>query len=98
MNMQALMRQAQAMQKDITNAQKVVNETEFTGKNGIVTVKVMGTKEVKEVKIEQDDEIKEDLSLLEDMIILALNDAFKQIDKYQQEKLGKYSSLMNGLM
>ncbi len=98
MNMQALMRQAQAMQKEITNAQKLINETEFTGTNGIVTVKVMGTKEVKEVKIEEDKEVFEDVSLLSDMILLALNDAFKQIDKFKEEKLGKYANMMQGLM
>lgn len=98
MNMQALMRQAQAMQKEITAAQKLISETEFTGKNGIVTVKVMGTKNVKEVKIEQDNEILEDVTMLSDMILLALNDAFKQIDKFKEEKMGKYSNMMQGLM
>ena len=98
MNMQALMRQAQAMQKEITTAQKVINETEFIGKNGIVTVKVMGTKEVKEVKIEEDKDILEDVTLLSDMILLALNDAFKQVDKFKEQKMGKYSNMMQGLM
>ncbi|MDD5980034.1 MAG: YbaB/EbfC family nucleoid-associated protein [bacterium] len=98
MNMQALMRQAQAMQKELTNTQKVINETEFTGKNGVVTVRVMGTKEVKEVKIDDDKEILDDVSLLSDMVLLALNDAFKQVDKFKEEKLGKYANMMQGLM
>lgn len=98
MNMQALMRQAQVMQKELTNTQKVINETEFTGKNGVVTVRVMGTKEVKEVKIDDDKEILDDVSLLSDMVLLALNDAFKQVDKFKEEKLGKYANMMQGLM
>lgn len=98
MNMQAIMKQAQAMQKEITKAQKEINEKEFVGKNGLVTVKVMGNKEIKEVKIEQDDDIKEDITILEDMIILAINDAFRQIDKMIEQKMGKYANLMPGLM
>lgn len=97
MNMQALMQQAKQMQKDITTAQKVINDTEFTGKNGLVTVKMMGDRRLKEVKIEQDEDIKEDLSLLEDMIVLATNDALNQIDKLTDEKMGKYSNMMPGL-
>lgn len=97
MNMQALMQQAKQMQKDITNAQKIINETEFTGKNGLVTVTMMGDKRLKEVKIEQDDDIKEDLSILEDMIVLATNDALNQVDKLTEEKMGKYSNMMPGL-
>lgn len=98
MNMQALMKQAQTMQRDITNAQKEINEKEFIGKNGLVTITVKGDREVIRVKIENDDDIKEDLSILEDMITLALNDAFKQIDKITQEKMGKYANLMPGIM
>ncbi len=97
MNMQALMQQAKQMQKDITTAQKAINDTEFTGKNGLVTVKMMGDRRLKEVKIEQDEDIKEDLSLLEDMIVLATNDALNQIDKLTDEKMGKYSNMMPGL-
>ena len=58
----------------------------------------MGTKEVKEVKIDDDKEILDDVSLLSDMVLLALNDAFKQVDKFKEEKLGKYANMMQGLM
>ena len=81
MNMQAILKQAQNMQKEITNAQKEINEMEFTGKNGLVTVI-----------------IKEDLSILEDMLTIAINDAFKQIDDITNKKLGKYANMMPGLM
>ena len=36
--------------------------------------------------------------MLEDMIVLALNDAFSKVDKKMSEKMGKYSSMMPGLM
>lgn len=98
MNMQALLKQAQNMQRDITNAQKEINEMEFIGKNGLVTVTVNGTKNIKSIKIQEDDDLKEDLSILEDMIVLAINDAFKQIDDITQKKLGKYANMMPGIM
>lgn len=99
MNMQALMRQAQAMQKEITNAKASIDAMEFIGKGSLVTVKVNGKKEVLEVKIDPNVcDLSDDLSMLEDMILVALNDAFTQVDKKTEEKLGKYSSMMSGLM
>lgn len=58
MNMQAILKQAQNMQKEITNAQKEINEMEFTGKNGLVTVIVKGTRNIKSIRIEEDEDIK----------------------------------------
>ena len=98
MNMQAILKQAQSMQRDIANAQKEINEMEFIGKNGLVTVVVSGTRNIKNVKIEEDEDLKEDLSILEDMITLAINDAFKQIDDVTNKKLGKYANMMPVLM
>ena len=98
MNMQAILKQAQSMQRDIANAQKEINEMEFIGKNGLVTVVVSGTRNIKNVKIEEDEDLKEDLSILEDMITLAINDAFKQIDDVTNKTLGKYANMMPGLM
>lgn len=98
MNMQAILKQAQNMQKEITNAQKEINEMEFTGKNGLVTVIVKGTRNIKSIRIEEDEDIKEDLSILEDMLTIAINDAFKQIDYITNKKLGKYANMMPGLM
>lgn len=100
MNMQALMKQAQAMQKDITNIKSEIDNSVFEGKSSLVSVHVKGNKEI--VKITINDEaknlIEEDVSMLEDMIMIAINDAFSQIDKMTEEKMGKYSNLMPGLM
>ena len=100
MNMQALMKQAQAMQRDINNIKNELDNTVFEGKSSLVTVSVKGSKEIVEVKISSDakDLIADDISMLEDMIVLALNDAFIKIDKMTEEKMGKYSSMMPGLI
>ncbi len=100
MNMQALMKQAQAMQKEITGIKGEIDNSVFEGKSSLVSVKVKGTKEIIEVKfLDGAKELaNDDISMLEDMVILALNDAFTKVDKTTEQKMGKYSSMMNGLM
>lgn len=100
MNMQALMKQAQAMQRDITNIKNEIDSSVFEGKSSLVSVQVKGTKEIVKVSIDEGakDLVVDDLSMLEDMIVLALNDAFSKVDKVTEEKMGKYSSMMPGLM
>ena len=87
MNMQAILKQAQNMQKEITNAQKEINEMEFTGKNGLVTVIVKGTRNIKSIRIEEDEDIKEDLSILEDMLTIAINKLLPGIGEKTAERL-----------
>ena len=100
MNMQALMKQAQAMQRDITNIKNEIDSSVFEGKSSLVSVQVKGTKEIVKVSIDEGakDLVVDDLSMLEDMVVLALNDAFSKVDKVTEEKMGKYSSVMPGLM
>ena len=100
MNMQALMKQAQAMQRDITNIKNEIDSSVFEGKRSLVSVQVKGTKEIVKVSIDEGakDLVVDDLSMLEDMVVLALNDAFSKVDKVTEEKMGKYSSMMPGLM
>lgn len=100
MNMQALMKQAQAMQRDITNIKNEIDSSVFEGKSSLVSVQVKGTKEIVKVSIDEGakDLVVDDLSMLEDMVVLALNDAFSKVDKVTEEKMGKYSSMMPGLM
>ena len=97
MNMQAMLRQAQKMQKDMQKTQEEINNTEFTGKSELVSVKMMGDRIVKEVKISSEDLEKDDIEVLEDMILIAVNDALKQIDKVTEEKMGAYTKGMPGL-
>ena len=100
MNMQALMKQAQAMQKDINNIKNEIDNTVFEGKSSLVTVEAMGNKTVKAIKFSEEAKqvIKDDISIIEDMILIAVNDAFAKIDKETEEKMGKYSNMMPGLM
>ena len=98
MNIQALMKQAQSLQKDILKSKEEIDKMEFTSTKDLVTVKVNGKKEVLKVDIQKDDDFSvDDLEILEDMIMVALNDAFKQVDKETEKKMRKYANAMPGL-
>ena len=97
MNIQAMMKQAQKLQKDMMNAKEEIDNKKFIGKSSLVTAEVMGNKTVTNVKIDTESIELDDLELLQDMIVVALNDAMKQIDKETEEKMGKYTQGMPGL-
>ena len=97
MNMQAMLKQAQKLQKDMLATQEEINNKEFTGKSSIVTVKMNGKKQILDVKIDMDQIELDDVELLQDMITVAFNDAMKQIDKETESKMGKYTQGMPGL-
>ena len=88
MNIQAMMKQAQALQKDMLKAKKEIDEKEFVGESSLVKITLLGTKEVKSVKIDSSSELdKEDIEMLEDMIMVAFNDATKKIDAETEKML-----------
>lgn len=97
MNMQAMMKQAQQLQQQMLKTQDEINNTEFEGKASLVNVVMTGNKELKSVKINSEELIKEDIEALEDMIIIAINDAIKQINKVTEEKMGAYTKGLPGL-
>ena len=95
-NMQALMRQAQKMQEEALQAQKEVEESEVEGNasNGLVTVTMNGNKDVLALNINPDIVDPEDVEMLEDLIVVAINDASAKIEKIKSEKMGKFGGLM----
>ena len=96
MNLQAMMKQAQKMQKDMMNSKNEIDNMTFEGKSSLVTVEMKGTKEITKVTISKDVE-PDEIEMLEDMILVAVNDASKQVDKMTEEKMGKYTKGMPGL-
>ena len=97
MNLQAMMKQAQKLQKDMISEKEKIDNTIFIGKSSIVEVKLKGTKQVIDVKILTDSLENDDIEMLQDMIMVAINDAMKQIDKETENKMGKYTQGMPGL-
>ena len=97
MNIQAMMKQAQKMQKDMLKAKEEIDNTIFEGKSSFVSVEMKGTKELTKVKIDNDTLDKDEIEMLEDMILVAVNEASKKVDQMTEEKMGKYTSGMPGL-
>lgn len=98
MNMQAMLKQAQNLQKKMLSEQEEINNSTFTASNGIVKVIMKGNKRLEKVEITKSDDFSsDDFEMLEDMVLLAVNDALSQIDKVTEEKLGKYTSGLPGL-
>lgn len=97
MNMQAMLKQAQKLQKDMMREQEEIKNNEYIGTSSIVTVKAKGNKEIVEVKIKEENLDLSDLEMLEDMIMIAVNDCMKQIDNDTEKKLGKFTQGMPGL-
>ena len=98
MNMQALMRPAQNLQKDMMKAKDEIDKTEFVGESSLVKITMKGNREVTKVEISKQDSLsEEDIEMLEDMILLAVNDANKKIEEFTNKKMGKFGNSMPGL-
>ncbi len=96
MNMQNLMAQAKKIQGDMERINKEIENSIFYGENGIVKVEMSGKNVVTKISI-SDKEAVNEIEMLEDMILLAVNDALGNLNKAKQEKLGKYTGGMGGI-
>ncbi len=96
---QAMMMKIRKMQKQLQEAQEKLQNSTFIGKSGgICSVEVKGSREVVKVTIDQDAfEGKEDIPMIEDAIVSAINDAFKQIDAETEKIMGPYASMLGGV-
>lgn len=97
MNLQAMMKQAQKLQKDMMNAKDEIDKTDFEVTKSFVTVKAKGNKKIESIKIDMDNLEKEDVEVLEDLIQVAINELMDNIDKETEKKMGKFSQGMPGL-
>lgn len=93
MNIQAMMKQAQALQKDMMKAKEEVDNTTFEGSSSFVSVKIKGNKEVVSVKIDADSLDSDDVEALEDMIVVAINQAQNKADEMMEKKMGKFGNI-----
>ena len=98
MNMQAMLAQAQKMQRDLKRAHEELAEKEFVvSKNGLVTVTVYGDKQLKSVDIDEDALEKDNKEMIEEAIVLAYNDALEQIENAIEEINLKITGRREGL-
>lgn len=89
-NMQQIMKQAQAMQRKLQQAQEQLAEEEVTGTaaGGMVEVTLKGNKTPVAVTIDPEAVDPDDVEMLEDMVLAALNDAMAQANELSNELLG----------
>ncbi len=89
MNMQQIMRQAQKMQKKMEEAQEeAANQiVEASAGGGMVSVKVNGKQELLEISIEKDVVNPDDVEMLQDLIVAAVNEGMKKAQQVMQDKL-----------
>lgn len=97
-NMSNLMKQAQRMQRQMEEGQKELEEKEFTAKagGGAVEATVSGKKELLKLSISEEAVDPEDVEMLQDMIIAAVNEAMKQAEEASQELMGKMAGGLGG--
>ncbi|MBR6949495.1 MAG: YbaB/EbfC family nucleoid-associated protein [Bacilli bacterium] len=94
MNIQAMMKQAQALQKDMLKAKDEIDNSLYVGENAMIKITMKGSKEVSEVELKIDESLdKDDLEMLQDMIKSAYNDATKKIDADTEKKMGKFGNI-----
>jgi DNA-binding YbaB/EbfC family protein len=93
MNIQQMMKQAQQMQ---ARMQKQMEElrVEATAGGGMVTVTMSGSKQVLSLKIDPEAVSKDDVEMLQDLILAALNDAQRKVDEALQQQM---SGMMGGM-
>ena len=97
MNIQAMMKQAQKLKKDMMNAKKEIDETVFENTKSFVTVKAKGNKKIESIKIDIEKIEKDELEMVEDLILVTINELMDKIDDETERKMGKYTQGMPGL-
>ena len=97
-NMNNLMKQAQKMQKQMEESQKELEEKEFTASagGGAVEVKVNGRREVLQVKLAEEAVDPDDVEMLEDLIMVAVNDALRQVDESTAAAMSRFTGGLGG--
>ncbi|WP_265820870.1 YbaB/EbfC family nucleoid-associated protein [Geovibrio ferrireducens] len=91
MNIQMMMKQAQKMQKKIEEAQAEAAQevVEASAGGGMVSVQVNGKNQVLGIKIEKEVVDPEDIEMLQDLIVAAVNEGMNKAQEKMQEKLSK---------
>ena len=89
-NMNNLMKQAQRMKRQLEENKKKLEETDFTvtSGGGAVRLTVSGARVVKDLQIDPEAVDPDDVEMLQDMLVIAFNDAMKQIDEASEKLTG----------
>lgn len=93
-NMQQQMAQMQAVQRQMEQMQEEINkmETTATSGGGAVSVTVTGDKQIKDVKLQPEIVDPDDIEMLQDLIITAVNEAMRQMEEISGNEMNKLTS------
>lgn len=96
-NMQAMLKQAQKMQEDIETKRLELEQKEYvvTSGGGMVEITMTGKHEVKAIGINPEVVDPEDVEMLEDMLVAALNEVTRQIDEEAERELNSVTGGLN---
>lgn len=97
-NMNNLMKQAQKMQKQMEDTTKELEEKEYeaTSGGGVVKVKINGKKEIVDLHLDEEVVDKDDIEMLEDLIVAAVNEVIRLQSEDEKENMGKITGGMGG--
>ena len=92
-NFNNILKQAQKMQQEVLKKQEEVAAKEFEASvgGGAVTVKVTGDKIVKEINIKKEVVDPDDVEMLQDLIVTAMNEALRQVDAKMNSEMSQYN-------
>ncbi|WP_026698530.1 YbaB/EbfC family nucleoid-associated protein [Alkalicoccus chagannorensis] len=96
-NMGNMMKQMQKMQKDMAKEQEQLKEEtiEATAGGGMVKVIASGEKRILDIQVNDEAVDPDDVEMLEDLILAAVNEALTKVDELVEERMGKYTKGMN---
>lgn len=96
-NMNQMLQQVKKMQKEMEKAQEALKDktVQGTAGGGVVTVTANGHKEILSVTIKPEAVDPEDVEMLQDLILAAVNDALKQVDEIVAKDMGKFTGGLN---
>jgi len=96
-NMQQLARQAQKLQQQMTKVQEELEQREYEASagGGMVTVKVSGKKELVSLEIKPEAVDPDDVEMLQDMVIAAVNEALRTASDTMEREMGKLTGGLN---
>ena len=97
-NMANLMKQAQKMQKQMEEQAKEMESKEFTATagGGAVSVTVTGNREVTKVSLKEEVGDPDDIEMLEDLVVAAVNEALRQVDEASTAGMGNLAGGLGG--
>ena len=98
-NMNNLMKQAQRMQRQMEENQKALEEKEFTATSGggVVEVTVSGKREVTKVQLKEEVVDPDDIEMLEDLIMAAVNEALRKVEEETTAAMSRLTGGLGGL-